>query len=90
MPPPPTPTLAGVSTRCRLDPQTQVIYQPIALVNLSCQGTDSTSGYHCRVFGLVLGYPGRSVRVTYFTSARAGVYTVVFKKAMPGLNVRLG
>ena len=47
MPPPPTPTLAGVSTRCRLDPQTQVIYQPIALVNLSCS-----------VFGFALGYPG--------------------------------
>ena len=30
------------------------------------------------------------MRVTYFTSARAGEYTVVFKKAMPGLNVRLG
>ena len=56
--PPLTPTLAGVSTRCRLDPQTQVIYQPIALVNLFCQGIDSTSGYHCRVFGLALGYPG--------------------------------
>ena len=30
------------------------------------------------------------MRVTYFISARAGVYTVVFKKAIPGLNGRLG
>ena len=60
MSPPPllTPTLAGGSTRCRLDPQTQVIYQPTAPVNLSCQGRDSTSGLHCSVFCLALGYPG--------------------------------
>ena len=53
-----TPTLARVSTRCRLDPQTQVIYQPIAPVNLFWQGRDSTSGFHRSVFCLALGYPG--------------------------------
>ena len=34
--------LAVVSSLCHLVDQIQVIYQPIVLVNLSCQGRDST------------------------------------------------
>ena len=49
--------LAGVSSLCHFDYQTQVMYQSIALVNLSCQGRDSTSGFHCSVFCLAFGYP---------------------------------
>ena len=50
--------LAGVSSLFHVDHQTQEIHQPIALVNLSCQGGDSTSRFHCSVFCLALGYPG--------------------------------
>ena len=81
--------LAGVSSLCHLDHQTQVIYQPIALVNLSCQGRDSTSEFHCSVFCLALEYPGAFSACNLLHSARARVYTV-FKKTLPRVNVGLG
>lgn len=70
--------LAVVSSLCHLVDQTQVIYQPIVLVKLILSGKRLN----------LIGYPGAFilVRVTYSISARARVYTVVFKTTLPGIK----